>query len=207
MDQGWADLQHDLTLDLREMEHGQFVIMQHYAGLDPDPYVQAAPDAAGGWYCELVSERYLPATEWPIDSWYLMAAGWTPPTDPRDNWSRPADSPSHAAQLLADGLRHGRQCRDWRPVTWRTACFPRPPEDGPNEPPHPPTPGQTGALAARHSTPRSEPPVTSGHPAEWGRTHWFGNCIGLRSTASRHHRVAAGRTAPPRECTECSSNR
>ena len=145
MDGGWDDLVHDLTLDLDAMEQGQFVIVQHCALLDPNPYVQAAPDGAGGWYCEVVSEAYLPATVWPIDGWYLMAAGWTPPTDPRDNWSRTADSPAHAAQLLADGLRYGRVCPDWQPVIWRTAWFPRPPDDGPEDPPADLPPNTPGA--------------------------------------------------------------
>lgn len=112
MDDGWADLVHDLTIDLEVLEPGQFVIVEHCAQLDPNPYGQAAPEGGGGWHCEVVSEAYLPAGVWPIDEWYLMAAGWTPPGDPRGNWSRTADSPARVARLLADGLRLGRVCPD-----------------------------------------------------------------------------------------------
>lgn len=151
MDVGWSDLVHDLTLDLTAMGLGEFVIVEHCAQLDPNPYVQAAPDRGGGWYCEVVSEAYLPGGVWPIDEWYLLAAGWTPPADLRDNWSRTAHSPAHAAQLLADGLRHGRVCPDWQQVMWRTARFPRPPDDGPGDDlPSGPPPGQPGAHPRRH---------------------------------------------------------
>ena len=150
MTDGWADLVHDLTLDLGAIVPGQFVIVEHGAQLDPNPYVQAAPERGGGWYCEVVSEAYLPAGVWPIDEGYLCAAGWTPPTDSRDNWSRTADSPAQVAGLLADGLRHGRVCPDWQQVMWRTAWFPRPPDDGPgDDPPVGPPPVRPGAPRRR----------------------------------------------------------
>lgn len=98
--------------------------------------MQGAPDGGGGWYCELVSERYLPATVRPIDHWYLIAADWTPPTNPDDNWSHTAADPTTAAQVLVDGLRHGRACQDWQQVIWHTARFPAPPGgQGPGDEP------------------------------------------------------------------------
>jgi hypothetical protein len=169
MDAGWNDLVHDLTLDLEALEQGQFVIMQHCAQLDPNPYVQAAPDGAAGWYCEVVSVAYLPATVWPIDDWYLMAAGWLPSRDPRDNWSRQGDTPAQVARLLADGLRHGRVCPDWQQVTWRTGRFPRPPEDGPIDPPTAPPPGPYQARPRRGD--RGQPP--EGHHRRRAAAHGY----------------------------------
>ena len=72
MDIGWEDLIHDLTLDLGQLEYQQFVIVEYCTGLDPNPYAQAAPDAAGDWYCELVSSHYLPESAWPIDEFFLV---------------------------------------------------------------------------------------------------------------------------------------
>lgn len=155
MDDGWADLVHDLTIDLRAMEHGQFVIVQHCDGLDLNPYVQAAPEGAGRWACEVVSGYHLPATVWPIDDWYLLAAGWTPPLNPEDNWSRTTDSPTAAAQILADGLRHGRGCLDWQPIIWQTARFPRPPDDKRDDAPVAPSPVLPGAGCRGRARARS----------------------------------------------------
>ena len=173
MQDGWADLVHDLTIDTAGMVLGQFVIVEHCAQLDPNPYVQAAPDRGGGWYCEVVSAAYLPAGVWPIDEGYLRRRGWTPPADPRDNWSRTADSPGQVAELLADGLRYGRLCPDWQQVMWRIHRFPRPPDDDRDDPPAHPPPGQPGArrpgdrchLRARPvEVPRRHPGTLIGSP-------------------------------------------
>jgi len=41
---------------------------------DPRPYAQCAPEP-DGWYCEVVSQTYLPATAWPIDEVALRRLG------------------------------------------------------------------------------------------------------------------------------------
>lgn len=130
MSTDWEDLVHDLTLDLGRVKYRQFVIVEYYAGLDPNPYAQAASDAAGDWDCELVSGHYLPASTWPIDESYLVAAGWAPPVRPGENWSRRVDSPTEAATVLAESLRFGRAGFDPQVINWWTARFPPPPDDG-----------------------------------------------------------------------------
>ena len=130
MDIGWEDLVHDLTVDLGGLECQQFVIVEYCAGLDPNPYAQAALEAAGDWYCELVSSHYLPESAWAVDEFFLVAAGWEPPDRPGENWSRHVDSPGRAAAVLVEALRFGRACRDSQVTIWRIGRFPPPPDDG-----------------------------------------------------------------------------
>ena len=58
MTDGWADLVHDMTLDLGAIVPGQFVIVEHGAQLDPNPYVQAAPERGGGYNVSEHIKRY-----------------------------------------------------------------------------------------------------------------------------------------------------
>lgn len=129
MDDDWDDLLHDLTLDLAGLGFRQFVVVEFYARIDPDPYAQATPSPDGDWHCEVVSERYLPNAMWPIDELALMSMGWEPPSRPDDNWSHNAPDSAAAAATLVDALRLGRGCGDPLLFDWRTGRFPPPPDD------------------------------------------------------------------------------
>ena len=43
-----------------------------------EPYAQLL-SGSDGYYCEVVSENYVPAETWPIDRKWLAGAGWHAP--------------------------------------------------------------------------------------------------------------------------------
>lgn len=131
----WDDLVSDLAIDLAALEYRQFVVVHFLAGLNPNPYAQAAPEFAGDWYCEVASEHFIPAESWPMDELTLIAAGWEPPERPGENWARDADDASTAAALLLESLRFGRGCQDPCAFVWNVGQFPpEPDDDGDREP-------------------------------------------------------------------------
>lgn len=110
---------------------GSFVVVEVDTGrgLDPDPYAQASREGEG-WYCELVSQDFLPATAWPIDEVALRRSGWAPPLEAPGNWWRSADDAERCVRLLLSGLREGRACEDPEAYRWRTGRFPPGPDGG-----------------------------------------------------------------------------
>jgi hypothetical protein len=87
------------------------------------PYAQATPSADGVW-CEIVSEQYLPAAEWPINKRYLTDNGWAAPDDDAPNWFKTRVPLAAAGPEIVRGLRHGRGCRDANSLRWSTGDFP-----------------------------------------------------------------------------------
>ena len=130
----WDDLVHDLALDMAGMEYRQFVILEFNTQLDPNPYAQATPDAAGDWMCEVVSDHYLGSQRSPLDEFALASQGWAAPTRLEDNWEHTADAAQSAAVLLIEALRFGRGCPDPRVFTWRIGRFPPTEGDGDKAP-------------------------------------------------------------------------
>lgn len=91
------------------------------------PYAQATPSADGVW-CEIVSEQYLPAAEWPIDRRYLEKSDWSAPDEEVPNWRKERVPTGGAGHVIVRGLRHGRRCQDAKRLRWTTGEFPA----GPN---------------------------------------------------------------------------
>jgi hypothetical protein len=135
VDTDWAGLVSALAIDLATLEYRQFVVVEFLAGLEPNPYAQAAPEFGGDWYCEVASEHFLPVTLWPLDGFSLVAGGWEPPERPGENWARDADDAYAAAAVLMDSLRFGRACQDPGAFVWTIGRFPpRPDDDGDRDP-------------------------------------------------------------------------
>nr|WP_142120364.1 hypothetical protein [Arthrobacter sp. SLBN-122] len=87
------------------------------------PYAQATPSADGVW-CEIVSEQYLPAAEWPIDRRYLEKSRWSAPDEEVPNWRKERVPAGEAGHAIVRGLRHGRRCQDANKLRWSTGEFP-----------------------------------------------------------------------------------
>ncbi|MGP0223587.1 TY-Chap domain-containing protein [Paenarthrobacter sp. NCHU4564] len=87
------------------------------------PYAQATPSADGVW-CEVVSEEYLPAADWPITRQFLSDDGWSEPDTDFPNWWKSQVSPDAAGHQIIAALRHGRQCPDVTKFRWSTGEFP-----------------------------------------------------------------------------------
>ena len=87
------------------------------------PYAQATPSADGVW-CEIVSEKYLPAGEWPINRRYFANNGWLAPDGEVSNWLKVSVPLADAGHQIVRGLRHGRGCRDAGRLRWSTGDFP-----------------------------------------------------------------------------------
>jgi hypothetical protein len=87
------------------------------------PYAQASPSADGVW-CEIVSEEFLSADAWPIDTDYLVRNGWSAPDEEIPNWHKQGLPPLEAGHQLLEGLAYGRSCRDPQKVRWHSGQFP-----------------------------------------------------------------------------------
>jgi hypothetical protein len=119
----WDALRTEVAEALDGLGSDQFLILEYHPSGTIEPYAQAAREV-GGYYCELVSEAYLPSVEWPIDEIAIRRQGWTPPDPDTQNWWTVAESADLAARLLVDGLRHGRRCDELSAFTWRDGTFP-----------------------------------------------------------------------------------
>ncbi len=128
---GWTRLVDRLAKELGDLRPGSFVILEYDKETPwaPRPYAQCAREV-DGWYCELVSESYLPREHWPIDELALRRAGWLLPDDETDNWWQGADTAAAAAVRLVEGLRAGRLCPDPEAFSCRSGTFPSGPNGG-----------------------------------------------------------------------------
>ena len=86
------------------------------------PYAQGTRGADGVW-CELVSERFLPAEQWPIDTEYLEARDWLVPDDDVPQWCKEKEPFTDAGHQILKGLRFGRLCPDPWQLRWSTGQF------------------------------------------------------------------------------------
>lgn len=83
------------------------------------PYAQGTRGADGVW-CEVVSERFLPDEQWPIDAEYFEARDWLAPDDEVPHWCKEKVALQDAGHQLLKGLRFGRQCPDPWQLRWST---------------------------------------------------------------------------------------
>lgn len=86
------------------------------------PYAQGTRGADGVW-CEIVSERFLPGEQWPIDTEYLEAEDWLTPDDEVPQWCKEKVEIHDAGHVILAGLRHGRLCPDPWQLRWSTRQF------------------------------------------------------------------------------------
>lgn len=103
-----------------------------YAGTKSNgvsPYAQATPSADGVW-CEVVSEEFLPAADWPINQEFLARNHWSEPDSDFPNWWKSQVSPHDAGHQIVAALRLGRLCPDVTEFRWSTGEFP--PGPGPD---------------------------------------------------------------------------
>lgn len=110
---------------LAKMPWNTFLRVEYDGGekVTTKPYAQAAPGVDGVW-CEIVSERYLPAAEWPIDKRHLEKNGWSAPNEEVPNWLKERVPTGEAGHAIVRGLRHGRCCKDANKLRWSTGEFP-----------------------------------------------------------------------------------
>lgn len=107
-----------------ELRPGQFGILQYErAFVNPLPYAQTARDR-DGFYCEVISSRYLPPSVWSLDRFALIGGGWLRPDLETDNWWQRTELAEAAAEALMQGLRQGRKCTDESAFGWRVGTFP-----------------------------------------------------------------------------------
>ena len=121
----WADAVESLTDELLWLKDDDFLSVEYGYGTGEDcaPYAQATPRKSG-LSLELVSEKFLSANVWPLNSRFLVSAGWEAPTGENPNWHISDVPRESAAKKLLDGLRIGRECRDARLLRWHLAVFP-----------------------------------------------------------------------------------
>jgi hypothetical protein len=130
-DDRWTELAGEIGAALARLRPGQFLLIEYDAlrTWDPRPYAQCAREV-DSWYCEVVSQNYLGAAQWPIDELTLRRSGWLLPDDETANWWLNAESADAAAMLLVEGLRLGRLCPDPGAFAWSVGTFPSGPDGG-----------------------------------------------------------------------------
>ncbi len=121
----WADAVQALTDELVWLKDDDFLSVAYGDGTRQNcaPYAQATPHESG-LALELVSEEFLSAKVWPLNSGFLIAAGWKAPSDENPNWHMVNVPREAAAKKLLDGLRLGRECRNAELLRWHLAVFP-----------------------------------------------------------------------------------
>ncbi|GAP54651.1 hypothetical protein AHiyo6_12160 [Arthrobacter sp. Hiyo6] len=124
---GWAKAGELISEILANMQWNSFLNIEYADGTDGlTPYAQAVPSADGVLF-EIVSEQYLPAEEWAIDTGYLTGNGWSAPDDDFPNWSKDGIPHIEAGHQILEGLRFGRGCEDASKLRWHTGQFPNGP--------------------------------------------------------------------------------
>lgn len=125
VEERWARAGELVSEVLANMPWNSFLSIDY--GDDADglsrPYAQASPGPDGVW-CEIVSEKFLSADQWPIDTAYLVRNGWSAPDDEVPNWHKQGVPPLAAGHQLLEALNRGRLCRDPEKVRWHSGDFP-----------------------------------------------------------------------------------
>ncbi|MCU6482462.1 ADP-ribosylglycohydrolase family protein [Arthrobacter sp. A2-55] len=124
LDNYWDRAAGSLADEIQWLKDGDFLTVD-YGTENPELVVYGQLSIEDdGFHCEVVSNAFMPADDWPLDSAYLVAAGWTPPGDENPNWHRVQSGAAATAALILAGLRYGRGCRDPRRLGWEPATFP-----------------------------------------------------------------------------------
>jgi len=109
---------------------GQFLTLDYDSG-DPgrEPYAQLAIEF-DEYYLEVVSEHYLPPTEWPLNTRWLRSHGWSCPDESTANWWRTTSDAHLAARALVTALTTARACREPDRFSVSIGTFSPPPGGG-----------------------------------------------------------------------------
>ncbi|MFJ2509348.1 TY-Chap domain-containing protein [Arthrobacter citreus] len=120
------DVAHErLVEDIRWLKDGDFTSVEYQVETanDLSPYAQVAREDDYYW-CEIVSEEFLPVSAWPLNQDVLRNAGWSPPDEDCPNWYSQRYGADAASAAVLYGLRHGRACSDPERLRWRVATAP-----------------------------------------------------------------------------------
>jgi hypothetical protein len=122
---GWARAGELVSEVLADMPWNSFLSIDYGDETDGPhrPYAQANPSADGVW-CEIVSEEFLYASQWPIDTDYLIRKGWSAPDEEVPNWHKHGVPPLEAGHQILEGLAYGRDCHDPGKFRWHSGEFP-----------------------------------------------------------------------------------
>ena len=125
MDVFWHAGAAALAEEIRWLKDGDFVMIEYGESTDDAiaPYAQVALDGDGYW-CEIVSNDYLPGDTWPLHGDWLKEAGWDAPDADCPNWHSLRTGSQAVAAAVLDGMRNGRACSDVRLLDWRVATMP-----------------------------------------------------------------------------------
>lgn len=125
----WPLLSAALAEEIQWLKDGDFLALDYETG---DPayalYGQLAPED-GTFHCEVVSNEFMPADDWPLDVGFLQQAGWHAPEEDNPNWFQAIGGAESAAAGIIAAMRHGRGCIDPRRFSWSPATFPGDIED------------------------------------------------------------------------------
>lgn len=121
----WARAGERVSEVLAQMPWNSFLSIDYGDETDgPNrPYAQATTSADGVW-CEIVSEEFLSAEQWPINIDYLVRNGWSAPDQVVPNWHKQGVPPIEAGHQILEGLAYGRNCHDPQKVRWHSGEFP-----------------------------------------------------------------------------------
>ena len=120
----WAKAGELISEVLANMPWNSFLSIQYTEDTEGlTPYAQAVPSADGVWF-EIVSERYLPADKWPIDTDYLTGNRWSTPDNDFPNWHKEVFHISKPVIRYSKACRFGRGCEDASKLRWHTGEFP-----------------------------------------------------------------------------------
>jgi hypothetical protein len=129
LDNYWDRAADSLADEIQWLKDGDFLRVD-YDTENPELVVYGQLSVEDdGFHCEVVSNAFMPADDWPLDPAYLVAAGWSPPGDENPNWHRVHSGAAATAALVLAGLRYGRGCSDPRRLGWEPATFPGGVED------------------------------------------------------------------------------
>lgn len=121
----WDASHESLLEDIQWLKDGDFAAIEYRAdtanGLSP--YAQVAREDDRYW-CEIVSEEFLPVEAWPLHESILREAGWSPPDADCPNWYSERSGALGATAAVLYGLRYGRECSEPDRLEWHVATTP-----------------------------------------------------------------------------------
>ena len=119
----WAAVTMAMARDLETMTGRDYLLVTYDIGRhDYSAYGQFVLNGLN-FQCEVVSDRFLPADVWPIDTPYLLRNGWSAPDNGNPNWSQLKEGPEEAAVSVLSAMRMGLGCSDPSLFSWSLGAF------------------------------------------------------------------------------------
>ena len=124
-DRTWDAFHESVYEEIRWLKDGDFVSIEYGQEIQDtvSPYAQVAREDDYYW-CEIVSNTYLPGDTWPLHGDILRDAGWNPPDEDCPNWYSERSGAVAATAAVIHGLRYGRACADPDFMEWHAATAP-----------------------------------------------------------------------------------